>query len=123
MPADLFSPRADEVSRVLLSRSRFLAVVGGALFATVLQVTAPKLAAASDSPYPCFAYHPCQCCSGQNCCTSSGCYGGFYGCPTGSQCWFTCDCVSLYQCCDWAQGSPSGPRCVCSGYIGSCTQC
>lgn len=125
MPAELFSPRADEIGRVVLGRSRFLTTVGATLFAAVLQATAPRFAAATHAapPYPCYGYHPCQCCSGMNCCSSAGCYSGYFGCPTGSQCWYTCDCTQLFMCCDWAEGGPNGPKCVCSGYLGGCSQC
>lgn len=117
----------DVLARVPLGRSRALVVLAGALFGAALQLTNPPLARASHKPvpYPCFAFPECHCCAGFNCCPQGTCGppGQYLGCPTGTQCWYTCDCTELYKCCDWLDPAAGMTSCVCSGLIEFCQTC
>lgn len=117
----------DVLAQVSLGRSRALAVLAGVLFGVALQLTNPQLARASHKsvPYPCFAYPECHCCAGFSCCPQGTCGppGQYLGCPSGAQCWYTCDCTELYKCCDWLDPAAGNTRCVCSGFIEFCQTC
>lgn len=107
-----------DLGLVPFGRSRMLALLSGTLLSVAFQVAAPRQAQAAHGsyPYPCFGFGVCHCCSGSTCC-ESGCDFVSAGCPSGSQCWYTCDCFNLYHCCDW---SSSSGTCVCSGLVRSC---
>jgi hypothetical protein len=111
---------ATTLDSVPLGRRRLLAGASAALAALGARLWFPERAAAAP-PNGCFGYNACSCCSGTRCCRS-GCRGGYYGCPSGGQCWNTCayDGSQLYRfrCCDWAYGT-SG-RCICRGRLGLC---
>jgi len=114
-----------ELDHVRLGRRRLLAGIGGALTTAAATFWFPARAS-STCPLPgCFGYAMCPSCSGTQC-TSSGCTAGFFGCPTGVQCWGKCVSHNQYKCCDWQLpsfpgdcGYPPG-YCICRGYLGSC---
>lgn len=106
----------DKLEHVPFGRSRFVAGLGAGLFATATSLTAAGRAMAS--PYPCFGFDGCSCCSGSTCC-ESGCTAIYTSCssPDG-HCWITCGCIYNYQCCDWQKAN--GSYCICSGRLGQC---
>jgi hypothetical protein len=109
-------------------RSRFLAKAGAGLTAAAGALWFPERASAVCPLLGCFAYDMCPSCSGSKCVTA-GCYSGFFGCPSGHQCWTTCTGANpgrLYQCCDWGLSGFHGActntnnRCICRAYLGQC---
>lgn len=91
---------------VHFGRNRFLRALGIAIFGYVVQMVAPETAHAyhGSTPYPCFGFGQCHCCSGTSCCTTDGCQAvAGVGCPGGGQCWTTCASNNLWRCCDWKE--------------------
>ena len=140
----VFTSNADEEAGALFGRSRFLKMVGGALFGTaaVLAVDAtPAFAAACNTSAPgngCWGFKRCNCCSGTSCCAPS-CVAHFGYCPAtqdgypaGGNYWSACVNGYLYNCADFCQncsypcptandGCPSQRcACICRFYVGRC---
>lgn len=115
----LIDPEDYYLARVPLGRIRFLRALGIALFGLVTQLVTPKAAQASDIS-PCYGYGSCPSCSGGtcNCCGCS--YTHWLGCPSGGQCWYSCDpnTHQVFRCCDWSL--PDGSSCICRQYAYCC---
>jgi hypothetical protein len=113
---------------VPFGRSRLLALVGGAVFGLATRIVAPDPAYAAhdySAIWPCAGYGICHCCSGTWCC-------GFYcdpgyehgHCSSGGQCWYTCGCFQMYQCCDWhVFGTNQQQHCICKAIVSDCGSC
>lgn len=112
----------DVIKGSRLTRNRFLAVTGSTLAAMAVSIWFPREAAEASCYIPngCHGYCQCSCCSGSHCCRSD-CRGGYYGCESGTQCWYTCaysgSTLLKFKCCDW--GTNNG-NCICQGYVGPC---
>jgi hypothetical protein len=109
-----------------MTRSRFLASAGSAMFAVMgyqLLGGARQAAAAHGNPPQCCGPSGvCHCCSSGVCCTS-GCRNRVGDCPNGGQCWNCCGkCQDgrafIYSCCDFRE---SGGPCICARSIGRCS--
>lgn len=112
MPDDEFRRLVDgdeeERASIRFGRSRFLRIMGGALFALVGGAMLPDTAHAA--PYPCYGYPGCT-----RCC---GCGGGCtkaYTCEGSKHCWYTATATATYKCCDWRL--PNGSLCIMSTRI------
>jgi hypothetical protein len=119
-----FVATEEVLERVPFARSRFMAIIGGAVAGTGLRLFAPAEALAFTPP-PCVDFPQCQCCNngnypGTHCCDSGCYYSSWMGCSSGGQCWIGCYNHVNYRCCDWY--SPvvggGGGGCVCRGYVG-----
>jgi hypothetical protein len=116
---------AVELDKTRFGRRRFLAGVGTTLTAAAGAMWFPERASAVCPLPGCFGYDMCPSCVGTQC-TASGCTPGYYGCPTGTQCWGACISHNQYKCCDWGLPGFYGPcknvydRCICRGRTGSC---
>ena len=108
------------LDRVPFGRRRFLARTGAVLTGVAARLWFPNAAFAAV-PNGCHGYNECTCCSGSTCCRGD-CRGGYYGCESGTQCWYSCAYIgsTLYRirCCDWGYGT-SG-RCICRAITGPC---
>lgn len=104
-------------AQVPFGRSRFLGLLGGALFGVATAMVAPKAAEACDVT-PCYGACFCSCCSPTNggTCCSAGCTSAS-PCPSG-HCWYVCYASKLWTCCDWTQSD--GTLCICNQYQGNC---
>jgi len=110
--------KLETLEQVPFGRNRLLAGVGAGLFAAATALVAPGRGSAT-TPYPCFGFDACVCCSGSTCCDGS-CSPLSTSCPSADHhCWITCGCGFNYQCCDWYYAN--GPNnCICSGRLGAC---
>lgn len=103
-----------------ITRNRFLAVAGSALTSLAAGLWFPREAEACQIPAGCHGDCQCSSCSGSRC-TRADCEGGWHGCETGAQCWYTCTYtgsgVYSFKCCDY---SYSDGICICRGYVGTC---
>lgn len=107
-----------------LERNRFLQVMGAGLFGFATQMvlrTAPAEATHVGTPYGCYGYPRCHCCSGVNCCGDCHYHSGGLGCESQGQCWNNCAGGNMYRCCDWHEivGSRHS-ACICASDIGNC---
>lgn len=112
-----------QLEKVPFGRSRFLALLGGALTAGAMRLFAPAAASAGPGPvlmpYMCWGAPPCECCQGFRCC-GQNCIPHL-GCTGVTSCWFACNEVNhnLYMCCDyaWAGNDPLTLRCMCQQLV------
>lgn len=121
------APPVDRDQAVLedvpFGRNRFLKWLGAGLFgiATGMILKQEPAAAQHIGPhYPCFGLQSCHYCSGYAC--TQYCWSvGYLGCPTGAQCWLSCNTGNnwVYRCCDYKEQFPgyAEHECVCGGII------
>lgn len=114
-------------SHVPFGRSRFLGIMGAALFGLSARLISSEPAAADHyaTPYPCHSAGGCHRCSGRwckqsnwvdDCAVRRGCEDN----PQ-LQCWNTwawdqVGCWVEYRCCDWTEPATGG-LCICSQQI------
>jgi hypothetical protein len=120
---------ATEGRRVRLGRSQIIAATTAVLFDLVLRTTAPQIARATHTGTSACGPGQCHCCLGVPSCGNQ--YENLTtACPplgSGAQCWYTCDCTSMWLCCDykhWLSTDHSDPNnwegCVCQSFIQPC---
>lgn len=104
-----------------VTRNRFIAMLGGALFGAVTQTilkTSPAYAhsCSSSSVWPCAGLPRCNCCSCCSCC-SHNCaarYGACDTAPPGQNWWISCNGCYCYYCADFT--SHGCGNCICRFY-------
>ena len=116
------------LERARFGRSKFLASTGATLTGLAGALWFPERASAACPYQGCFGYDMCTNCY-ESTCEDPSCYSGYFGCPSGHQCWTSCvgsNPGRLYQCCDWGLNGFYGSctntynRCICRGYLGEC---
>ncbi len=110
------------VDSVPMSRNRWLAWAGSSLVALAATAWFPQQAFADNPPPYCHGAGQCACCNGSTCCEFC-CFSGYYGCESGTQCWYTCayygsQLVKII-CCDWGARCHTSV-CICSTTVGPC---
>lgn len=139
----IFEPTEREELQARFGRSRFLKMVGSAVFATAAGVAikaSPAYAAACSGAAPgagCHDYPQCNCCNQAGCC-ATGCVSkpGYCaptddGYPDGPSYWSACVNTYLYRCYDYCQtctggtgpycfGGTTKKSCICRIYVGRC---
>lgn len=99
-----------------MSRRSFLGRASAA-FVALVAGTWVSSGTAEAAEYPCYGGPTCQGCDNNGACDAH-CPPGYYGCPTGSACWYMCSSGRLYRCCDCGTGG--GNFCVVRKYVGTC---
>lgn len=107
----------DVLAQVRFGRSRFLGMLGAALFGTATEILARQQLAHAYHVVvsPCKPSGTCHCCNGTSCC-ESGCRARVGQCPGGGQCWNACSSGVLQRCCDYRDRA--GRACSCRARVG-----